>query len=231
MIIDELITQSTFDAAKSGNVDANILIGESYLYGKNGLTRDRGTACKYLQKARANGSGEACLVFVQMHEQGIHHEVDLKAALEWAIEAQRLGANGADEVIARITHRLEEPSQSRSSVTKNAPISHAAMAKRIRKGGYSTFRSGYGEYDNRPFIFAGKVLPVRYVQYVPTDGGGRRTYAVWPEGDIKGYLENAQVGDMLFFPAWRDIQRWEHDDIIFDYTAEGWVPHVDSGYR
>lgn len=220
------VSPKTFEAADAGDVNAQILLGASYLYRRNDLPRDLTKACNYLQKAYAQGSGLACMFLMQMHENGIGKTVDLKAAYEWALEAKRLKATwiGQDEDIARLGRGEALESK------KYSPLSHEQMEKRIRMGSYSTYRSVSGQTDSRPFIYQRCKIPVCYAEHVQIDGGGMRT-TNWPEGDIQGYLENAQAGDMLIFAAWRGVTRWPSDDEIFDYTTDGWVPHVDLGYR
>lgn len=117
--MQQRISQKTFDSADAGDVDAQILLGASYLYRRNDLPRDITKACNYLEKAYAQGSGLACMFLMQMHEKGIGKTADLKEAYEWALEAKRLKMTwvGQDEDIARLSRGEAPDSKKRAALS------------------------------------------------------------------------------------------------------------------
>jgi len=86
--------QSDFDtfftAAKSGDVDAQMILGEMYLDGI-GVEADHQKAFFWLSKAARSGDSQAQYLLGFMYENGLKVAQDMKRAIKWYTEAALQG--------------------------------------------------------------------------------------------------------------------------------------------
>ncbi len=74
---------SYFDLAKSGDVDAQTMLGEMYLDGINGVAVDHEKAFYWLSKAAAKNDRQAQYLLGFMYENGLYVVRNMKRAVKW----------------------------------------------------------------------------------------------------------------------------------------------------
>jgi TPR repeat protein len=82
--------ETFFAAAKSGDVDAQMILGEMYLDGI-GVEADHQKAFFWLSKAARNGDAQAQYLLGFMYENGLKVASNIKRAIKWYTEAALQG--------------------------------------------------------------------------------------------------------------------------------------------
>jgi Phr family secreted Rap phosphatase inhibitor len=80
-----------FDLAKSGDIDAQTMLGEMYLDGINGVAVDHEKAFFWLSKAAKRGDPQAEYLLAFMYENGLYVVKNMPRAIKWYKEAARKG--------------------------------------------------------------------------------------------------------------------------------------------
>ncbi len=75
--------QAFFDLAKSGDVDAQTMLGEMYLDGINGVAVDHEKAFFWLSKAARKGDPQAQYLLGFMYENGLYVVRNMERAVKW----------------------------------------------------------------------------------------------------------------------------------------------------
>lgn len=75
--------QGFFELAKSGDLDAQTMLGELYLDGLNGVEKDPQKAFFWISKAANREEPQAQYLLGYMYENGIHVAKDVKKAVRW----------------------------------------------------------------------------------------------------------------------------------------------------
>lgn len=239
--ISDAVNIEIMTAADSGNVDAMILVGYSYLSGINGLSQDIQKAGSYLLKAaEQNKHFFASFVVAGLYREGLVFQKDVHKAYYWGLEAKRalhsadnakvlqqmLLALGSlnNKIVGKIISGAVTAQHSFPSVDGEVAVSHEKMADELLQRSFSTMRGVIGQSDDRPIIIGRGPLPVAYAEYVQ-ETASKYTQTNWPVGDVLGYLRNMNPGDILLIPGWSGTRRSEEKDEAYDLTDEGWVAH------
>jgi TPR repeat protein len=82
--------ETFFEAAKSGDVDAQMILGEMYLDGI-GVEADHQKAFFWLSKAARSGDAQAQYLLGFMYDNGIQVATNIKRAVKWYTEAALQG--------------------------------------------------------------------------------------------------------------------------------------------
>lgn len=75
--------QGFFELAKSGDLDAQTMLGELYLDGLNGVEQDPKKAFFWISKAANREEPQAQYLLGYMYENGIYVAKNVKKAVEW----------------------------------------------------------------------------------------------------------------------------------------------------
>lgn len=101
-----VITEKAFAKADAGDVDAQALIGISYLTGTSGLPQNLYKAGLYLLKAAEQGHGMSCLSMATIYLEGLGGSADdLDKARFLAFKAKHLGIPEADAMLQLIDQK------------------------------------------------------------------------------------------------------------------------------
>jgi len=87
---EQKASEAFFIAAKSGDVDSQMILGEMYLDGI-GVRVNHQKAFYWLSKASINGDMEAQYLLGFMYENGLKVAVDIKRATKWYTQAALQG--------------------------------------------------------------------------------------------------------------------------------------------
>ncbi len=99
---DSVITDKAMEAADSGDVKAQALVGTAYLAGANGLPQDPIKAGKYLLMAAMQDDAHSAFIVAGLYIEGVGLEKDRNKACLWANKAKALGYPDADDMIQAI---------------------------------------------------------------------------------------------------------------------------------
>ena len=80
-----------FELAKSGDVDAQTMLGEMYLDGINGVAVDHEAAFHWLSKAAAQGDPQAEYLLGFMYENGLYVARNVSRAVKWYKKSAQKG--------------------------------------------------------------------------------------------------------------------------------------------
>ncbi len=80
-----------FELAKSGDADAQTMLGEMYLDGINGVAVDHEQAFFWLNKAAAHGDPQAQYLVGFMYENGLYVTSNMHRAVKWYKKAAKNG--------------------------------------------------------------------------------------------------------------------------------------------
>ena len=83
--------KSFFELAKSGDVDAQTMLGEMYLDGINGVAVNHEKAFFWLNKAAKHGDPQAEYLLGFMYENGLYVVSNMERAVKWYKKAAKNG--------------------------------------------------------------------------------------------------------------------------------------------
>jgi TPR repeat protein len=96
------LTANAVADAKGGDVEAQVLVGSSYINGANGLERDPIAGAQFLLKAAEQEHPLASFIVAGLYFEGTGFAKDIQKAKLWAQKAYQLGVPDAMELLKEL---------------------------------------------------------------------------------------------------------------------------------
>jgi TPR repeat protein len=100
-----LITHTAIRAAEDGDVKAQVLVGNAFLVGSDGLPKDSHRAAMYLLMAARQNHPLAAFIVSGLYIEGIGFSESIEEAKRWALKSKELGYEDADQMLDAISLR------------------------------------------------------------------------------------------------------------------------------